>query len=66
MFRRVAKCTKFWLEGLKGRDQSEDLGIDERIILNELWEIGLEGVDWIHLAKDREQLRAAVNTVRNS
>jgi hypothetical protein len=25
--------TKFWLEGLKGRDHSEDLGIDGKIIL---------------------------------
>jgi hypothetical protein len=24
---------KFWLENLKRRDQSEDLGIDEKIIL---------------------------------
>jgi hypothetical protein len=26
-------CTKFLLEGLKGRDHLEGLGIDERIIL---------------------------------
>jgi hypothetical protein len=25
--------TKFWLENLKGRDHSEDLGIDGRIVL---------------------------------
>jgi hypothetical protein len=25
--------TKFWLESLKGRDRSEDLDVDERIIL---------------------------------
>jgi hypothetical protein len=25
--------TKFWLESLKGRDHSEDLGVGERIIL---------------------------------
>jgi hypothetical protein len=26
-------------------------------------EIGWEGVDWIHLAQDREQWRVLVNTV---
>jgi hypothetical protein len=26
--------TVFWLEGLKRRDNSEDLGVDGRIILN--------------------------------
>jgi hypothetical protein len=26
-------CTKFWLESLKGRDHSEDLSVDGRIIL---------------------------------
>jgi hypothetical protein len=28
-------------------------------------EIGWEGVDCIHLAQDRDQLRAVVNTVMN-
>jgi len=26
-------------------------------------EIGLEGVDWMHLAQNRDQWRAVVNTV---
>jgi hypothetical protein len=30
-----------------------------------LREIGLEDVDWIHLAQDRDQWRALVNTVMN-
>jgi hypothetical protein len=29
----------------------------------DLREIGWEGVDWIHLAQDRDQGRALVNTV---
>jgi hypothetical protein len=29
-------CIKFWLESLKGRDHSEDLGIDGRIILSRI------------------------------
>jgi hypothetical protein len=28
----------------------------------DLWEIGWEGVDWMHLAQDRDQWRAVVNT----
>jgi hypothetical protein len=31
----------------------------------DLREIGLDGVDWIDLAKDRDQRRALVNTVMN-
>jgi len=30
-----------------------------------LREAGWEGVDWIHLAQDRDQWRALVNTVMN-
>jgi hypothetical protein len=38
--------TKFWLESLKGRHQSEELGADGKIILKiYLREIGLERVD---------------------
>jgi hypothetical protein len=28
-------------------------------------EVGREGVDWIHLAQDRDQWQAIVNTVMN-
>jgi hypothetical protein len=31
----------------------------------DLTEIGWEGVDWIHLARDRDQWQAVVNTVMN-
>jgi hypothetical protein len=31
----------------------------------DLREIGRSGMDWIHLAQDRDQWRAAVNTVMN-
>jgi hypothetical protein len=39
------------LKNLKGRDHFEDLGTDERIILE--WISGWEGVGWIHLAHKR-------------
>jgi hypothetical protein len=56
--------TKFWPENGKGKDQLEDVGIDMRITLElALIEIVLEDVDWIHLAQDRDQGRAVVNTV---
>jgi hypothetical protein len=32
-------CRKFWLENLKGRDHSEDMEIDGRIILE--WLLGI-------------------------
>jgi hypothetical protein len=31
----------------------------------DLGEIGLDGVDWIELAQDRDQWRALVNTMMN-
>jgi hypothetical protein len=52
------------LENKKGRDYSEDLGEDGKIIMD-LREIEWEAVDWIHLDQDRDQWRAVVNTVMN-
>jgi hypothetical protein len=37
---------------------------EDNIEMN-LGEVGLEGVDWIHLAQDRYLWRASVNTVMN-
>jgi hypothetical protein len=53
------------LESLKGGDYLEDLGLDGRIIKIALKEIEGDGVDWIHLAQDRNLWRALVNTVMN-
>jgi hypothetical protein len=55
------------LENLKGRDHLQDKGIDGKIILGwmDLRETGWEGVDWIHLAQDREKWQALVNKVMN-
>jgi hypothetical protein len=55
--------TKSLSEYLKGRDHSEDLGVDGRILWECVFrEIGWE-VDWIHLAQDRNWWRAVMNTV---
>jgi hypothetical protein len=63
---RTEMLTKLWLEILKGKDHSEELGVDGRIIKKAgLMEIGREGVDWIDLAQDRDRWRALVTTVIN-
>jgi hypothetical protein len=64
---RREKCTRFWWESPKERDDSEDRGIDGRIglewILGRL--VGAGGVEWIHLAQDRDRWWAVVNAVMN-
>jgi hypothetical protein len=55
--------TKFYSEILKGRDHLGDLGIDRRITLKWILKKHVKGVDWIHLAQDRDQWLALVNTV---
>jgi hypothetical protein len=57
--------TKVWMENAKGRDHTEDLGVDGKIILE--WMLGKQwvGVDWIHLTQRRDQWWAVVNTVMN-
>jgi hypothetical protein len=51
--------TIFWLENLKGRDHLED---NNRM---DCREIGLGGVDGMHLAPDRDQWQTLVNMVMN-
>jgi len=44
--------TIFLLENLKGRDHSEDLGIEGMInIIMDLRAVEWEGVDWIHVSQ---------------
>jgi hypothetical protein len=57
------KCVQiFWLESLKGRGLSEDLGVDKRILK---WVLRRQDVDWIDLAQNRDQWRALVNMIMN-
>jgi hypothetical protein len=53
------------LETLKGGDQLENLDIGGKNVGMDLRETGWEDVDWIHLAQDRDQWWAVVNTVMN-
>jgi hypothetical protein len=58
--------TKFLLQYLKGRNHFEDKDVYGRITLKWIlrnW-MGV-CVDWMHLALDREEWRALVNTVMN-
>jgi hypothetical protein len=54
------------LESLKGRDHSEDLGVDGKVIFK--WILKKYGrwvaVDWTDVAQDKDRLRDLVNTVR--
>jgi hypothetical protein len=52
------------LENLKERDLLEDIGVDRRMILKcTLKKRGWESVDWIHVAREREQWPAVLDTV---
>jgi hypothetical protein len=59
----ISSTYRILVENLKGRDNSEGLGVDGSAILRILKEIGCEGVGWIHLAQYRVQWRALVDTV---
>jgi hypothetical protein len=58
-------CPKFWSENLKGKDHSEELGIAGKIGERIFRETGWEGMDWIHIAHDRDQWQALVDTIMN-
>jgi hypothetical protein len=57
------KCS----ENVRGKDHSENLGIEGRIIRirMDLGEIGWEDVDWIHVTDDSDQWRVLENAVLN-
>jgi hypothetical protein len=48
---------------LEGKDHLKDQGVDG--IKMDLRETGWRGVEWIHLAQDRDRWRAVVNAVMN-
>jgi hypothetical protein len=60
-------CTGFWWESPKEKDHLKDQGVDRR--MGSKWTlrrlVGGEGVEWIHLAQDRDRWLAVVNAVMN-
>jgi len=56
-------CRHIGLENLKERDSLEDIVLDGKITIKWILNKYGEGVDWIHLAQDREKWRASVNTI---
>jgi hypothetical protein len=53
---RGQTCTGFWWEGLRERDHLKDQGVDGR--MGPKWTLlrFVGGVEWIHLAQDRDRL----------
>jgi len=56
---------KFLLQNWKGRDHSEDLGIEGKIILEWIFRKQWEAVDWMHLTQDKDQWQGLVNMITN-
>jgi hypothetical protein len=54
-----------WEGGRKGKCHVEDLGLDGRIILKWILEVGFEDGDITEISPDRIQWRAAVKAVMN-
>jgi hypothetical protein len=52
------------LGNFKGRDHSENIVVDGRIILE--WILRKQVFDWIHLVQDKDQWRAVMNTIMKS
>jgi len=58
----MCSYTIFWPENLKGKDYSEYLVVDGRIISGGSSRNSLKVVDWICLAQNRDRFQALVNT----
>jgi hypothetical protein len=58
-------CTGCWWGILRERDRWGDPGVDGRIMLGWIQEVGCGCEDWIGMAKDRDTWRALVSEVRN-
>ena len=50
---------------MRARDHSEDPGLDGRIILRWIQEVGCGGMDCIDLAQDQDRWCTLMNAVRN-
>jgi hypothetical protein len=59
-------CTGFWWESWKEKDHLKDQGVDGRMVSK--WTLGRlvgGGVEWLHVAQDRDRWWAVVNAVTN-
>jgi hypothetical protein len=59
----VWKCKKFVKSSVRKPEGMKTLERPRRRWKDNLREMGLEAVDWIHLAQNREQWRTVLNTV---
>ena len=58
--------TGFWWGDVRERDHLEDLGVDENVISQWIFKkCDRGGMDWIHLAQDRDRRWALVNAAMN-
>ena len=59
--------TGFWWRNLRERDNLQDLGVDENIILRWIFRKldGVWAIDWMELAQDRDRWWAIVNVEMN-
>jgi hypothetical protein len=55
----------FWWRYRRGREHSEELGVDGRIILKWIFKKWDQGMDWIDMVDDRERCRDLVSAVMN-
>jgi hypothetical protein len=62
---RGETCAGFCWEIPKEKDHLKDRGVDGK--MGSKWTLGrlVGGVEWIHLAQDRDRCRAVVNAVMN-
>jgi hypothetical protein len=58
-------CTGFWWESPKEKDHLKDQGVDGSMVSKWTLRRLVGGVEWIHLAQDRDRWRAVVNAVMN-
>jgi hypothetical protein len=60
---RDGNAYKILIRKLEGRDHLEDLDLYGKIM--NLKDTRWEGMDWIHLAQDRDKWQALVNMIMN-
>jgi hypothetical protein len=57
--------TGFWWGNLREIDHLEEVGVEVRIILNQIFKKWAGGMDWIDLAQDMDRWTAFVTAAMN-